>query len=964
MRIAPICGTVPRWLLLAVLLCVVLSGCSSNGKDNAAVLAPAAPNEVAPAELDAALPALPLDDKHASVTGLTLPGKDFYDSSAGVQISGDRLILASSAGVMRWAIYRFSSTEIAQYPVELRVDVGDDSDQYWLAMGDYTRSAWQFSGPFTDYGTFAVPPGHDFLSPQGYAYAAVITFDGARSVVDELELVMSQYPPPPAPTGLSATVLAGSVRLEWDSVDTPGLIGYNVYYALSSFAVAEEFHVSKVNLSLVPDSAEPQLNLTELSADTNYVFRVAAVVGDQVESKLSNQVTINTSYTLTAGDVFPQRQYPGFWAYIEGEGFDPAPGATTVSLNNSPVPAGTVKVVDGKQLRFRVPLDTVPGVTYHLRVHTGSLTSNTLPLFVTESSIAPKAWAHVGRVLYQTYEMYEPLGVAVDPAGHIWVANAQARRVDGFNANGSVYKSVFMNDIRDIEALSDGRIVCKESNGPQLWVYDPQDGSIAAAIDSSVVDPVLGSGEFFAVSSSGILYLSDEENGLIHKFIAGAFDSSIGAGVLAGPRDVELDGSGNLVVADAELGKVFWFSPSGTKLDEYNGSIDDETDEGELHDPVGLTVAGSMVYVCDRQRDRILRLNGANGAFVSEWGESGFQNGESTGMPATSGPGYFWSIWGLAANSDGNLIVSDNFNMRVGVYRAADGMFLSGLGDYVPDPGNFVYPRGLSVRESDGAYAVLDRATYILTQYDRENQLIDTAYLETTGGDEGDIFTGRMGRHGESICWSSNGRLYFTHAYNKLTEYSEDFESYRLLAYDWGEEPSEFKGAYSLCEHNGYLYVSDRENARIQVFNGLGQYERSVLMPNQLEQRPDRIAYDSNSGNLYVLDRSWSEQSVVHRFNAQTGAYIDTFDPGYTLGAALAVDAIGHLYVYHNAAGFLLERWAPPATAGGAYTLVDRLLSWGDGDGEVRDISWLTISSDGRYFICDRERQQIVILAP
>jgi hypothetical protein len=221
-----------------------------------------------------------------------------------------------------------------------------------------------------------------------------------------------------------------------------------------------------------------------------------------------------------------------------------------------------------------------------------------------------------------------------------------------------------------------------------------------------------------------------------------------------------------------------------------------------------------------------------------------------------------------------------------------------------------------------------------------------------------------MGRHGESVCWSSNGRLYFTHAYNKLTEYSEDFGSYRLLAYDWGEEPAEFKGAYSLCEHNGYLYISDRDNSRIQVFNGLGNYERSIAMPNQVDQRPDRVAYDSAHGWLYVLDRAWDQQSMVHRFVAATGQHLDSLSPGYGMGAALAVDPNGHIYVYHGDDGFLLERWAPPASPGGAYSLVDRFLSWGDGDGEVRDVSWLTISPDGRYFVCDRGRQQIVILAP
>ena len=75
---------------------------------------------------------------------------------------------------------------------------------------------------------------------------------------------------------------------------------------------------------------------------------------------------------------------------------------------------------------------------------------------------------------------------------------------------------------------------------------------------------------------------------------------------------------------------------------------------------------------------------------------------------------YFWSLWGIAADADGNVVVSDNFNMRAGRYRGSDGMFQHGFGDYVAKPGEFIYPRSLSVREEDGSFAVMDRGEVVL----------------------------------------------------------------------------------------------------------------------------------------------------------------------------------------------------------------------------------------------------------
>ena len=910
------------------------------------------------------LPALPQPTRKASRTELVIPGKSASQKSAGTTISGERLIVQAPPSGIAWAMYSFSTGGGDEYAIELKSSVGDNPDQHYIAIADYSRNRWRWVGPYDGSGSFSIPQDGEYIHA-GHIYAIVLTCNGARVVFDELELQLSTNPPPPPPLNLTATVQDGAVHLKWDKVITPGLLGYNIYFAEKLFSQATESTVIRYNLSLIPAMEQPSWELNELDPDKRYYFGVSSLAADQVESSMSNVATLLASFDLSISRVMFERTYPGYWVYIEGEGFDPQAGATSVILNGTATIGGSsVEVVDSQLMRFRVPFNAPVNTQSQIRVKVFSLLSDSQPLQVIDPSIPLKNWSQIGKTLYQEWQSYDPTGIAVDKDGRYWVGNENARRVDGFNADGTPYDYVYISNALDIEAAADGRIWIKHSDHGELWVYNPLDKSLVLGIDPEVVEAHFGQGDHFALGADGSIVMSDEVNGRLSRFRNGSFQGYIGSGTLSDPEDVEFDKNGNIVVADYANNDIYWFDLAGTLLGSYDGDIDTVGDVGELHDPFGLAVGqDGTVYCCDTNRDRILSFNPLTHDFISEWGDSGYMDGNGSDLSQPTGQqARFWSMWGIAVDANDNIVVSDRTNQRTAVYDSADGSVLYGLGDLVPKAGEWAMPRHVSIRHDTGEYLVLDEAAYCLTKMSRKNEFIDRIYLETSGSDS-DLITGRMGRTAYECAWGENGKLYFTHDYTVLTEYSDDFSSYRVLATDWGSEDGRFKGNYSTAWWDGELFVTDQDNDRIQVFVN-GFYSRQFDMPDPGNNSPRRLAVDGYQGNLYVLSNSWSQGAEVLRFNLASGAYIDTLEsPGTeSWGDALTVDAAGYVYIYGGK--FLFSKYATPATPEGEYQLVSSFGFWGDGDGQLRDISDIQMGPAGRFFVSDDERRQLVVLAP
>lgn len=142
---------------------------------------------------------------------------------------------------------------------------------------------------------------------------------------------------------------------------------------------------------------------------------------------------------------------------------------------------------------------------------------------------------------------------------------------------------------------------------------------------------------------------------------------------------------------------------------------------------------------------------------------------------------------------------------------------------------------------------------------------------------------------------------------NRIVKYAAD-GTYLMEWGHTGGEDGEFRDPHALAlDSEGRLYVGDRANSRIQVFDQNGKH----LETWHQFGRPSGVFIDSKD-RIYVVDsesnRTWGSNPGVHRglrIGDISDAYVDWFIPdpepdpdhaGTTAAEGVAVDAEGNVY--------------------------------------------------------------------
>jgi DNA-binding beta-propeller fold protein YncE len=85
-------------------------------------------------------------------------------------------------------------------------------------------------------------------------------------------------------------------------------------------------------------------------------------------------------------------------------------------------------------------------------------------------------------------------------------------------------------------------------------------------------------------------------------------------------------------------------------------------------------------------------------------------------------PGTFSLPEGVAADSEGNVYVTDTFNDRIEIFDA-DGQFISTFGKNGDSPADFERPKGIAI-DSDGHIWVVDAAQNLVKVFDSQGRLL------------------------------------------------------------------------------------------------------------------------------------------------------------------------------------------------------------------------------------------------
>lgn len=187
----------------------------------------------------------------------------------------------------------------------------------------------------------------------------------------------------------------------------------------------------------------------------------------------------------------------------------------------------------------------------------------------------------------------------------------------------------------------------------------------------------------------------------------------------------------------------------------------------------------------------------------------------------------------VGVDRDDNVYLFARDPLPVRVF-SREGAFLHAWGE-----GAFVRPHGLAMGRDDSLF-LTDEGSNRVGKYDREGRkLLDISAPQ--GG--APFMSGRPFNRCTHSTEAPSGDIYVSDGYGNARIHRFTAEGDPVQS--WGESgsgPGQFNLPHNICsDRAGRIYVADRENHRIQIFDGNGNYLRQW---NNLH-RPCAIALDS-----------------------------------------------------------------------------------------------------------------------
>jgi sugar lactone lactonase YvrE len=313
-----------------------------------------------------------------------------------------------------------------------------------------------------------------------------------------------------------------------------------------------------------------------------------------------------------------------------------------------------------------------------------------------------------------TAQFGKPSGMAIDRMGNLYVADTQYNVIRKITSAGAV---TTLAGTAGVEGWSDGVGSDARFSGPQGVAVDPAGNIYVADTLSSTIRKITPAGlvttlaglhqnvgwadgnataarfqypHGIAVDSGGTVYVADTVNSIIRKIspagtvttFAGsvtAHGSADGAGTAArfySPRGVAVDGAGNVYVADTFNNTIRMITASGVVTTvagvawDSPGSADGNGSSARFSSPVAVAVdmAGD-IWVSDVNNRTIRKINpSADVTTIAGLVTSSSDWIDGVGMGAR-----FSLPWGIAVSESGTVYVADsnNHTIRAGVIPVA-----------------------------------------------------------------------------------------------------------------------------------------------------------------------------------------------------------------------------------------------------------------------------------------------------
>ena len=208
---------------------------------------------------------------------------------------------------------------------------------------------------------------------------------------------------------------------------------------------------------------------------------------------------------------------------------------------------------------------------------------------------------------------------------------------------------------------------------------------------------------------------------------------------------------------------------------------------------------------------------------------------------------YFGEVSGVAVNSKGHLFVFSRGNTTGPAYGAAAAQLLEfdSRGNFIREIGHNLYAwsfaHTVKVDAQDNIW-VTDKGSDMVIKFDPQGRVAMVFGRKQEASDE---HTGPLAhpkpplppvdgmfRQVTDVAWDAQGNAYISDGYINSRVAKVDKDGNWLMS--WGEPgagPGQFNTPHSIAvDAKGNVYVADRGNRRIQVFDGNGKFLRQITI--------------------------------------------------------------------------------------------------------------------------------------
>ncbi len=473
-------------------------------------------------------------------------------------------------------------------------------------------------------------------------------------------------------------------------------------------------------------------------------------------------------------------------------------------------------------------------------VHTTFYDPRTGNVTETRAPAAGGGGIPVGAYLYssQVPSLKAPGGVAMDSAGHVWVADTEDSRVVELSSTGE-YITAFGTEGTGNVQFKKPRGIAVDSEG-HIWVADTGNDRVEEISSTGTFIRAFGSegtetGKFkkptaLAIDSSGNVWVADTENNRVQEFSSsGTYLREYHESGVTKPEGIAADTKGDVWVAvTGPFSFVVELSSTGKDIGLFGKP---GTGNGEFKEPAGIAISGETAYVVDRGNNRVQEFKlpakeKEKAEYVAQFGTSGTGNGQ------------FKTPQSIALEKEGHVWVADAGNNRMQEFKltVTEGKTTS---EYVTQTAR---PPGGVAMDSAGHVWVAD------TEDSRVDELSSTGEYINGFGTEG---TGNVQfKKPRGIAVDSEGHIWVADTGNDRVEEISSAGVFIKAFGSEGTETGKFKKPTALAiDSSGNVWVADTENNRVQEFSSSGTYLREYHESGVT--KPEGIAADTK-GDVWV----------------------------------------------------------------------------------------------------------------